>query len=142
MIEGPIFNTILGAGIKLGSNVVNHLIEKSSRSQELAGADAAARLDAQTRIIEENAKSPFVQFTRRVLFLTLTFTFCWVVIYFTQHPDVDWTVYPEAIRRFGFLSYLFGSNLQPIHAGALLVSAFVDLMFMVVGFYSIRSNRK
>ena len=144
MISGPILNTIIGAGIKLVANGFNAWIERSNRNQELLGAEQAKRLEDQTSLVRENAKDPFVQFSRRVLFMALTFTFCWIVIYFVRHPDVDWMVYAgeESGRRFSMFSYIFGSKGKTVHAGALLVTAFIDLMFMVIGFYSIKSNRK
>jgi len=140
MLTGPIVNTILGAGIKLGANFINSRIEASKRTQDLLAASNAARLDN----VQKNNNNPSAQFTRKILFMTLTFTFCWIVVYFVRHPDVDWMVYAgeESGKRFSMFSYIFGSKGKTVHAGALLVTAFIDLMFMVIGFFSMPSNRR
>jgi len=139
---GPVTSTLLGAGVKLFANVVNSWLASRTRQQELLAADRARVIEAQTRIIEQNAKDPFVQFSRRVLFMALTFTFCWLIIYFATRPDVDWMVSTGEGGRLSLFSFVFGAKTGTVHAGALLITSFIDLMFMVIGFYAIKSNRK
>ena len=139
---GPVTSTLLGAGVKLFANVVNSWLTSRTRQQELLAADRARVIEAQTRIIEQNAKDPFVQFSRRVLFMALTFTFCWLIIYFATRPDVDWMVSTGEGGRLSLFSFVFGAKTGTVHAGALLITSFIDLMFMVIGFYAIKSNRK
>lgn len=139
---GPVVSTLMGAGVKLGANVVNSWLASRARQQELLAADRARVLEQQTKLIEKTASDPFVQFSRRVLFMALTFTFCWLIIYFATRPDVDWMVATGDGGKLSLFSYIFGSKAGTVHAGALLVTSFIDLMFMVIGFYAIKSNRK
>ena len=139
---GPVISTLIGAGVKLGANIVNSWLNSKDRQQELVAAERAKLIDEQTKIIMENAKDPFVQMSRRVLFMALTFTFCWLIIYFATRPDIDWMVSTGEGGKLSLFSFVFGAKGGTIHTGALLVTSFVDLMFMVIGFYAIRSNRK
>ena len=138
---GPVFSTLLGAGVKLGANIVNSWLAGRARQQELLSADRAKILAQQASLIEKTVSDPFVQFSRRVLFMALTFTFCWLIIYFATRPDVDWMVATGDGGKLSLFSYIFGSKAGTVHAGALLVTSFIDLMFMVIGFYAIKSNR-
>ena len=142
MALGPVTSTLIGAGVKLGANVVNSWLNSKDRQQELVAAERARLIDEQTKIIAANAKDPFVQMSRRVLFMALTFTFCWLIIYFATRPEIDWSVPTGEGGKLSFFSFVFGAKSGTIHAGALLVSSFVDLMFMVIGVYALRSNRK
>ena len=139
---GPVVSTLMGAGVKLLANVINSWLAGRARQQELLSADRARVIEAQSRLIEKNAKDPFVQFSRRVPFMALTFTFCWLIIYFATRPDVDWMVATGEGGRMSLFSFIFGAKGATVHAGALLVTSFIDLMFMVIGFYAIKSNRK
>jgi hypothetical protein len=139
---GPVFSTLLGAGVKLSANIVNSWLAGRARQQELLAADRARVLEQQTKLIEKTASDPFVRFSRRVLFMALTFTFCWLILYFATRPDIDWMVTTGDGGRLSLFSYIFGSKSGTVHAGALLVTSFIDLMFMVIGFYAIKSNRK
>lgn len=142
MALGPVTSTLIGAGVKLGANIVNSWLNAKDRQMELVAAERAQLLDEQTKIIAANAKDPFVQMSRRVLFMALTFTFCWLIIYFATRPDIDWTLSTGEGGKLSLFSFIFGSKGGTVHAGALLVASFIDLMFMVIGFYAIRSNRK
>ena len=142
MALGPVTSTLVGAGVKLGANVVNSWLNAKDRQMELVAAERVKLIDEQTKIIASNAKDPFVQMSRRVLFMALTFTFCWLVIYFATRPDIDWMVSTGEGGKLSLFSFIFGAKSGTVHAGALVVTSFVDLMFMVIGFYAIRSNRK
>jgi hypothetical protein len=139
---GPVVSTLIGAGVKLGANIVNSWLNSKDRQQELVAAERAKLIDEQTKLVMANAKDPFVQMSRRVLFMSLTFTFCWLIIYFATRPDIDWMVSTGEGGKLSLFSFIFGAKSGTIHAGALLVTSFVDLMFMVIGFYAIRSNKK
>ena len=143
---GPILNTIIGAGIKLGCNLINAWLEQKRQDQLALAARDEKMLDALIRSQSENAKDPFVKVTRRVLFMSITFTMCFLMIYYAMNPDITYNlIVPKGDgAKFGFFSWLFGGKEWEMvqMTGGLMLASFMDLCFMVVGFYAIPSKRR
>ena len=143
---GPIINTIIGAGMKLGVNLLNYWLEQRSRDQMIL----AARDDKMLQSLLDNQKTqagdPFVQITRRVLFLTITFTLCYLMVYYAMNPNITYDVIvPKGDgARWGILSWVFGGRDWELvqMTGGLLLTSFFDLCFMVIGFYAVPSKRR
>lgn len=143
---GPIINTIIGAGMKLGVNLLNYWLEQRSRDQMIL----AARDDKMLQSLLDNQKTqagdPFVQITRRVLFLTITFTLCYLMVYYAMNPSITYDVIvPKGDgARWGVLSWIFGGRDWELvqMTGGLLLTSFFDLCFMVIGFYAVPSKRR
>ena len=143
---GPIINTIIGAGIKIGSIIITNWLEQKRQDQLML----AARDSAMTQAILDNqikqASDPFVKVTRRILFLLITFTMCYLMIYYAHNPQIVYdVVIPKGEgARFGFFSWIFGAEDWTVVklTGGLMLSSFMDLCFMVVGFYAIPSKRR
>ncbi|MAF36586.1 hypothetical protein CL622_05720, partial [archaeon] len=92
MLGGPILNTLIGAAVKIGANFINAWIEQKRQDQLIL----AARDDKMFTALVENQKnqssSPFVQITRRILFLSITFTLCFLMIYYAMNPHITYNV--------------------------------------------------
>lgn len=78
---GPILNTIIGAGIKLGCNLLNSWLEQKRKDQMILAARDTQMLEALIKNQSEQSKDHFVKVTRRVLFMSITFTMCFLMIY-------------------------------------------------------------
>lgn len=141
---GSVLNTIIGAGIKLGANLINAWIEQRMVDRKLMAArdENILRLVADSQ--KETRSDPFVKTTRRILFLALTFTYCYLMIYYALNPDIVYNIVKPANPSGGILSWFFGDTQWVTFelTGGLLLASFVDLMFMVIGFYAIPSNRR
>ena len=74
---GPILNTIIGAGIKLGCNLINSWLEQKRQDQMILAARDNEMLQAMIDNQAKQASDPFVKITRRVLFMSITFTMCY-----------------------------------------------------------------
>ena len=59
---GPIFNTILGAGIKLAANLVNSWLEQKRQDQMMLAARDEKMMEAMLENQLNQAKDPFVNF--------------------------------------------------------------------------------
>ena len=81
---GPVLNTIIGAGIKLGSNLINFWVEQKKQDQMALAARDSAMLNAMIENQKKQAKDPFVKVTRRILFMSITFTMCFLTLSFTE----------------------------------------------------------
>lgn len=141
-----VFNVLLGAGVKLLVNVVNFWLEQKRQNQLLLAARDEKMIDAMLANQKSQANNPFVQSTRRVLFLCLTLTLCYMMLYYATNPHI---VYDVIVPRgedtkYGLLSWITGSEdwVTVQLSGGLLLSAFVDLCFMVVGFYAVPSKMR
>ena len=143
---GPILNTIIGAGIKLGCNLINAWLEQKRQDQLMLAARDAATMEALLKNQSEQAKDPFVKITRRILFMSITFTMCYLMIFYAHNPDITYNlIVPKgANARWGFFSWIFGGTDWTMVqlTGGLMLSSFMDLCFMVVGFYAIPSKRR
>jgi len=143
---GPILNTIIGAGIKLGVNLINSWLEQKRQDQMMLAARDDKMLDALLCNQNKQASDPFVQMTRRVLFMSITFTLCFLMIYYALNPHITYDVIvPNGEHaRWGILSWLFGGKDWELvqMTGGLLLTSFFDLCFMVIGFYAVPSKRR
>jgi hypothetical protein len=143
---GPILNTIIGAGIKLGCNLINAWLEQKRQDQMMLAARDNEMLKAMIQNQATQAKDPFVKVTRRILFMSITFTMCFLMIYYALNPEISYTlIVPKGDSgRLGFFSWIFGGEDWKIVelTGGLMLTSFMDLCFMVVGFYAIPSKRR
>ena len=143
---GPILNTIIGAGIKLAANLVNTWLEQKRQDQLMLAARDNETIKALLDNQAQQAKDPFVKATRRVLFLSITMTMCFLMIYYAVNPHITYDVIvPKGSgAKWGIFSWVFGgSDWEMVQmTGGLLLMSFMDLCFMVVGFYAIPSKRR
>jgi|TARA_B110000305_G_C19456691_1_gene651438 hypothetical protein len=143
---GPILNTVLGAGIKLACNLVNAWLEQKRQDQMMLAARDKDILEAIFKNQKEQARDPFVKITRRVLFMSITFTMCYLMIYYAHNPTITYDIIvPNGEgSKWGLFGWVMGGKDWTIVklTGGLLLSSFMDLCFMVVGFYAIPSKRR
>lgn len=143
---GPILNTILGAGIKLGCNLINAWLEQKRQDQMMLATRDNESLRALITNQQEQAKDPFVKVTRRVLFMSITFTMCYLMIYYAHNPNITYDIIvPKGEGGgLGFFSWIFGGKTWEVVTltGGLMLSSFIDLCFMVVGFYAVPSKQR
>ena len=143
---GPILNTIIGAGIKLGVNLINSWLEQKRQDQMMLAARDEKMLDALLHNQNKQASDPFVQMTRRVLFMSITFTLCFLMIYYAMNPQITYDVIVPMgeSARWGIFSWIFGGKDWELvqMTGGLLLTSFFDLCFMVIGFYAVPSKRR
>ena len=143
---GPILNTIIGAGIKLGCNLINSWLEQKRQDQMILAARDNEMLQAMIDNQAKQASDPFVKITRRVLFMSITFTMCYLMIFYAHNPDISYEIIvPKGENsRWGFFSWILGGKEWEVVnlTGGLMLSSFMDLCFMVVGFYAIPSKKR
>jgi hypothetical protein len=146
MVGGSIINALIGAGVKIGANFINAWIEQKRQDQLLLAARDEKMLTALIENQKSQASSPFVQVTRRILFLTITFTLCFLMIYYALNPDITYNVVvPRGDNaKWGLFSWLVGGTDWVVvqMTGGLMLASFIDLCFMVIGFYAIPSRRR
>ena len=139
MIGGAVINTVIGAGIKLGANILNAWLEQKKQAQMLLAARDQKMMDALISNQVKQASNPFVQVTRRMLFLSITFTLCFMMIYYAMNPGIQYDV----IVPRGESRVTGGKDFEVVRmTGGLLLMSFMDLAFMVIGFYAIPSRRR
>ena len=143
---GPILNTIIGAGIKLGCNLLNSWLEQKRQDQLMLAARDKEMMEAVVANQQAQAKDSFVKVTRRILFMSITFTMCYLMIYYAHNPGISYDlIVPKGdSARLGLWSWIVGGTDWQIVklTGGLMLSSFMDLCFMVVGFYAIPSKRR
>ena len=143
---GPILNTILGAGIKLAANMINSWLEQKRQDQMMLAARDNKMMEAMLENQLKQAKDPFVKVTRRILFMSITFTLCYLMIFYAMNPNISYDIIvPKGEgAKWGIFSWVFGGKDWEVVrlTGGLMLMSFMDLCFMVVGFYAIPSKRR
>ena len=143
---GPVLNTIIGAGIKLGANLINYWLEQKRSDQMILASRDNEMLKALIEGQSKQALDPFVKVTRRILFLTITFTMCFLMIYYALNPSITYDIIvPKGERSsLGFFSWVFGGKDWEMAqmTGGLMLASFMDLCFMIIGFYAIPSRSR
>jgi hypothetical protein len=143
---GPVLNTVIGAGIKLAANLINHWLEQKRADQMILAARDGEMLKALIENQSKQALDPFVKVTRRILFLTITFTMCFLMIYYAMNPSIQYDIIvPKGEgARLGFFSWVFGGKDWEVvqMTGGLMLAGFMDLCFMIIGFYAIPSRTR
>jgi hypothetical protein len=140
---GPIINTIIGAGIKLGCNLINHWLEQKKLEIQYLHARDDKIMELVAEQNRDTRSDPFVKVTRRILFMSLTFTYCFLMIYYALNPGIQYDVLVPNGSSNGIFGWFVGADTfdTVTLTGGLLLMTFTDLIFMVVGFYSIPSKR-
>ena len=143
---GPVLNTIIGAGIKLACNLINSWLEQKRQDQMMLAARDHKMMEAMLENQIRQASDPFVKITRRVLFMSITFTMCYLMMFYAHNPTISYDVIvPKGDNaKWGLFSWVFGGQDWKVVklTGGLLLTSFMDLCFMVVGFYAIPSKRR
>ena len=142
---GSIMNTVIGAGIKVGANLINFWLEQKKQDQMLLAARDNEMLKALIENQNKRADDPFVKVTRRILFMSITFTMCFLMIYYAMNPHITYDVLiPKGdSSKYGLFAWVFGGEswTQVELTGGLMLASFMDLCFMVIGFYAIPSKK-
>lgn len=142
---GSIMNTVIGAGIKVGANLLNYWLEQKKQDQMILAARDSEMLKALIDNQNKRADDPFVKVTRRILFMSITFTMCFLMIFYAMNPYITYDILmPKGEgSKLGLLSWVFGGNdwVQVKLTGGLMLASFMDLCFMVIGFYAIPSKK-
>ena len=141
---GSIINTVLGAAIKIGANLINAWIEQKMVDRQLMAARDENILKLIADSQKETRSDPFVKTTRRVLFMALTFTYCYLMLFYAMNPDISYTIVKPVDSTGGILTWFLGDAKWVTFelTGGLLLASFVDLMFMVIGFYAIPNSKR
>ena len=144
---GPVLNTIIGAGIKLLCNLLNHWLEQKRQDQLLLAARDSEIINSLLKNQLAQASDPFVKVTRRILFLSITLTLCYLMIFYALNPNISYDIIVPRNAdgtTGGFFTWIMGSRDYDVvrMTGGLLLTSFMDLCFMVVGFYAIPSKRR
>lgn len=145
---GAVANVAIGAGIKLGVNVVNQFLAQKREERQMLHARDAQQLQAHQQFVSEQAKDPFVKATRRMLFFMLTGTYCFLLIYYALRPDIEYQVLvPRSGGEGSILAWILGSspkvNVEPITlSGGLLLWQFQHVIQLIIGFYCVPSKAR
>lgn len=145
---GPVLNTVIGAGIKLLCNLVNAWLEQKRQDQLMLAARDSEVVHALLKNQLAQASDPFVKVTRRILFLSITLTLCYLMIFYALNPAITYDIIVPKNgdgSTGGFFNWIIGSSRDydvVRLTGGLLLTSFMDLCFMVVGFYAIPSKRR
>jgi hypothetical protein len=145
MLPAPVLTFLAGSAVKIVVGWLQAKIAMENQQQRYNNAEQAMRLEAQTRLVMDNAKDPFVQDTRRQLFQLLTLGFLWVIFFFMMDSSVDWLVYSaeESGRNLSLWQRLLtGTKGKFVHIAVIIVGMLAELMPAIIGFFVTPSPKK
>ena len=138
--------TVTYESIKLGCNLLNAWLDQKRQDQLALAARDETMLKALIDSQQKNSSDSFVKVSRRILFMSITFTMCFLMIYYAMNPQIEYNIIvPKGDGgKLGFVSWIFGGKDWEMvkMTGGLMLASFMDLCFMVVGFYAIPSKRR
>jgi len=139
-----VFSSImLGMGSKIIANIVNSIMSGSrdSKRDSLYSHKDADWVKAQVELTKEINKDVFSKMCRMLIYIMLTSLFCYVSIYAMTNPiETDILVKNNA----GLLSRLFtrpAETVEKVHNSGIVFSACLELIFIVLGSFTIPSNK-
>lgn len=136
--------TAVGAGVKLLTNIINHWLEGKRQNQLLLAAKDDKFIQGMINNQQANSRDPFVKATRRVLFISVTLTLCFLMIYYAMNPHITYNIVVPHGDGYtgGILSWFVGTKEWTVvqMTGGLLLKSFMDMCFMIVGFYAVPSK--
>ena len=125
--------------------MINAWLDNKKQTQMLLAARDHNMIQAIVSNQREQANNPFVQVTRRVLFLMITLTLCYLMIYYAMNPGIQYDVLMPIGENgsTGLFGWMFGYKSYEVvrMTGGLLLMNFMDLAFMIIGFYAVPSNK-
>ena len=143
---GAVLNVLLGAGVKLLGNLVSAWWEYKFMDRQLHSQESMEYMKMLHEHQMELEKDPFRKMTRRMIFIPITLTYCFLMVYYAMHPEVSYTILKPADSKPGILGFLFSGGSSSWETftitGGLLLQQFVDVMFMIVGFYSMSGRKR
>lgn len=145
---GAMTNVALGAGIKLAVNVVNGIMAGRREEKQTMLLRDKTSLEAQIALVKAQSNDTFTKVTRRILFFTLTGTYCWLLIWYSANPEITYDVLvPKTPGTGSMLSFIFGGRdkveFDTIQlSGGLLLYQFQHVVQMVIGFYCVPSRQR
>lgn len=142
---GPILNTIIGAAIKVACTLINSWLEQKRQDQMLLSARDNEMFKIMMEQHSKQSADHFVKVSRRILFMGITFTMCYLMIFYAHNPDISYQIIvPKGEgHSSGFFNWFIGSKEWEVAelTGGLMLSSFMDLCFMVIGFYAMPSKK-
>jgi len=144
MISGPITNVLLGAAIKCVPLLISTIAAFFSRNQELVANQDTSRVEASIENQKDQAGDAFVKLTRRILFLYVALTYCYLQFYYAFNPHIQYDVLIPKNSGWGLIGMFTGKSDYEVVTltGGLLLMAFNDLMYVVTGFFAVPSSRR
>lgn len=142
---GTIINALVGMGAKVLINLIDHWAEQKRAQQLMIMANDELRFKALIENQKAQAMDPHVKSTRRVLFLAITFTLCFLMIFYAFNPNISYDVIvPKGETwKSGILSFFFGSKDWEVvrMTGGLMLASFMEIGQMVIAFYVVPPKR-
>lgn len=137
-----ITNVMIGAGIKIISNVINTYFENQKHRDDLLAIRDQGIADAQAAIAETASKDLIGKVNRSILFTMLVGTWCYMGIWCIHNLDLTITIPVDT--RVGLFSRLVERPVQQtinVTVGMILIQWY-EVMQMVIGFFCVPSRRR
>ena len=134
---------MVGAGIKIVSNVINNWMHNSNEERQSNTSLDADTLKARVELAKAQNKNLTSSLVRGFIFIILTSTWCYLAIYGIHNPEKTYDVLLPKGNNWSFGSLISSSQweIKKLSASVLLFQWF-QLMEMILGFYVVPSRRR
>ena len=128
----------LGSAIKVGSNIVNHMLATKAETARHNNAQDAEILKARIELAKISDKDIWGKVTKSLIFFMIIATFCYLCVHYAFHPDIKYTVLLPVEDCMWIPSGWKKTELT----GAFMAYQMVEGMFMVLGFFCVPSRKR
>ena len=134
---------LMGAGVKILTNIVNGWIHNSAEKDRTNALRDAATTEAHIALAKEANGDKIGKVSRSVIFFMIIGTWCYIALYGLHHPDVIYNIVLPKGNNWTFGS-MFSSSEWEIKkiTGSVLLFQWFTLTEMILGFYVVPSRRR
>lgn len=143
LLAGPAGNILLGAVTKLVVVIVINIFDLIFKGQENSHSQDKATQEALAENQRAQASDPFVKFSRRILFLYLVLTYCYMAMFYHYNPDIAYDILLPKSGGGIFGMFSGSADYQVIRiTGGYHVAVFNEVVLTVLGFFVVQSSKR
>ena len=134
---------IIGAGVKLITNVVNGWIHNSAERDRVNALRDAETTQAHIELAKQVNGDKIGKISRSFIFILIIITWCYIAIYGLHNPDISYDILLPKGSGWSINSLFTSSKweLKKIN-GSVLMFQWYSLTEMILGFFVVPSRRR
>jgi hypothetical protein len=134
---------LMGAGVKILTNVVNGWIHNSAEERRTSALRDAETTQAHIALAKHANSDKIGKVSRSIIFLMIIGTWCYIALHGLHHPNAVYDIVLPKGSNWTFGS-LFSSSEWEIKkiTGSILMWQWFSLTEMILGFFCVPSRRR
>ena len=134
---------LMGAGVKLITNVVNTWMHNSAEERRTNALKDTEICEAHIALAKSVNSDKLAKVSRSVIFMAIIFTWCYMGIYGLHNPEMQYDIVLPKSNNWTITSLFSSSNFEIRKiSGSVLMWQWFSLTEMILGFFVVPSRRR